>query len=279
MPSRSDVDRPVALDEFMSALRDLRALAGDPSFRRMAAKSGAVSHATLHLTVTGRRLQPWETVREFVRACDGDEDAWHARWEETSRALAADPRDATRAAAGEVPAPPPRAWWRAPRVLAPAAAVLAVIVVAVVVAVRAGDGDHDSDGRAAAAQGQRSRPVVYPGDAARFVGDVTYPDGTRVKPDAQFVKVWEFRNSGTVEWRSRYLQRTDLPIGRDDCATPERIPINDTHPRQNVQVTVTVRTPPTAPVDCKVHWKMVDGSGHVLMPGYRPVFFAVRVRR
>lgn len=79
--------RPPALDEFMAELKRLRQQAGNPSFRKLAELSGAVSHATLHLTVTGRRLQPWETVREFVRACGGDEAEWCARYRRTKAVL------------------------------------------------------------------------------------------------------------------------------------------------------------------------------------------------
>src|SRR5690606_21342732 len=61
----------------------------------MAERSGAVSHATLHLTVKGRRLQPWETVREFVRACGGDEAEWSARYARTKAILSGEiPPDA-----------------------------------------------------------------------------------------------------------------------------------------------------------------------------------------
>ncbi|MBK1787715.1 NBR1-Ig-like domain-containing protein [Prauserella cavernicola] len=311
MPSPKMVERPAALEEFVASLRRLRERAGDPSFRRMASKSGAVSHATLHLTVTGHRLQPWETVREFVRACDGDEDEWHARWQRTRDALAdgagtcgsadsgdigeprtaddpepAEPAAAVRAAplpaprdAVGVPVPAagtperPRPWWRSAPVTAGLVAVV-VALVAVVVVLVANPGDQPpSEQSVAAASGS-----LHPGDATRFVGDVTIPDGTEVRPGSQFVKVWELQNTGSVEWRQRHLQRIDLPIGQDDCRTPERIPVTDTAPREHVQITVTVRAPATAPADCKVRWKMVDDSGRELLPGYRPIFFEVRVR-
>lgn len=90
--------RPPALDEFVAELKRLRQQAGNPSFRKMAELSGAVSHATLHLTVTGRRLQPWETVREFVRACGGDEAEWCSRYRRTKAVLSGelpDPADNT----------------------------------------------------------------------------------------------------------------------------------------------------------------------------------------
>lgn len=335
-------ERPAALEEFMSALRQLREQAGNPSFRRMATTSGAVSHATLHLTVTGRRLQPWETVREFVRACGGDEQEWHTRWKATHAALTDESSRAARGGAGapveraeqgadgshgagEVPGDrdglPDRSGERrlpghalqdlrqgqagadrptgqpgvggrvgqageSPKPAAEPARkrppvsrhrwllVLLVLVVAAAAATVTALVDRDDPPHV-------PKPVraVHPGDASDFIADVTIPDGTVVPPDSQFVKVWELKNSGSVHWRDRYLQRIDLPIRRDDCRTPERIPINDTAPQEHVQITVTVRTPDVAPVDCTVYWKMVDEAGQALLPGYRPIFFAVHVRR
>ncbi|GAB2766847.1 NBR1-Ig-like domain-containing protein [Amycolatopsis magusensis] len=256
MPRLEAEERAPALEEFMAGLRELRARAGEPSFRRMASKSGAVSHATLHLTVTGKRLQPWETVREFVRACDGDEDEWHGRWSATQLALAED-----------APAPA-TAWWRSKRVLVPVAAALAVAVAIVVVTFLP---------REQPAETAEPAGPPYPGDSSRFVADVTIPDDTVVKPGTQFVKVWEIQNTGTVEWRGRYLKRTD-PVDAGDCRTPERIPVNDTAPQQHVQVTVTVSAPPTAPVDCRVYWKMVDEADRELLPARQPIFFSVLVR-
>ncbi len=251
-------ERTPELEAFMSELRKLRTRAGEPSFRKMAAKSGAVSHATLHLTVTGRRLQPWETVREFVRACDGDEEEWHARWQGLQLVLSADSTDRE-----PEPARPFR-WWRSKRVLVPLAVVLIAAIATAVVILLPGD--------------QEPAGPPHPGDSSKFIADVTIPDETVVKPGTQFVKVWEIKNAGTVEWRNRFLRRTDLPVAPGACRTPERIPINDTAPQQHVQVTVTVNTPPTAPVDCKVFWKMVDEQDRELLPSRQPIYFSVLVR-
>ncbi|GAB3738364.1 hypothetical protein GCM10027598_66620 [Amycolatopsis oliviviridis] len=259
MPGAQAEERTPELEAFMDELRKLRTRAGEPSFRKMAAKSGAVSHATLHLTVTGRRLQPWETVREFVRACDGDEEEWHARWQGVQLVLSAD-REPD-------PAPDPapaRSQWRSKRVLVPLALVVAAAIAAVVVVLLPG--------------GENAPEPPHPGDASKFVADVTIPDDTVVKPGTQFVKVWELKNTGTVEWKKRYLRRTDLPVAPGACRTPDRIPVNDTAPQGNVQVTVTVGTPPTAPADCKVFWKMVDEQDRELFPGNRPIYFSVLVR-
>ncbi|WP_410657530.1 NBR1-Ig-like domain-containing protein [Amycolatopsis sp. lyj-112] len=260
MPRLQTGERTPELEAFMSELRKLRTRAGEPSFRKMAAKSGAVSHATLHLTVTGRRLQPWETVREFVRACDGDEEEWHARWQGVQLVLSAEREPA---------AEPPAAWWRSKRVLVPLAIVLIAAITAVVVVLLPGEQETQAAGPAG---------PHHPGDSSKFIADVTVPDETVVKPGTQFVKVWEVKNTGTVEWRKRYLRRTDLPVAPGACRTPERIPINDTAPQQHVQVTVTVSTPPTAPVDCKVFWKMVDEQDRELLPTRQPIYFSVLVR-
>ncbi|MFC3453255.1 NBR1-Ig-like domain-containing protein [Amycolatopsis speibonae] len=252
MPGPQAEERAPELEAFMDGLRKLRTGAGEPSFRKMAAKSGAVSHATLHLTVTGRRLQPWETVREFVRACGGDEEEWHARWQGVQLVLSAEREPE--------PTPvPPR--WRSKRVLVPLALVLVAVIAAVVVILLPGEPGPP-----------------HPGDSSSFVADVTIPDDTVVKPGTQFVKVWEIKNTGTVEWKKRYLRRTDLPVAPGACRTPDRIPVNDTAPQGNVQVTVTVSTPPTAPADCKVFWKMVDEQDRELFPGNKPIYFSVLVR-
>lgn len=74
--------RSVAIDGFVSRLVTLREEAGNPSFRAMAKRSGAISHATMHDAVQGTRLPSWETVREFASACDADPEALRAPWEE-----------------------------------------------------------------------------------------------------------------------------------------------------------------------------------------------------
>lgn len=264
----------------MADLRQLRRQAGEPSFRQMANRSGAVSHATLHLTVTGHRLQPWETVREFVRACGGDETVWQARWQETHDALdtdeesdsdVANPSFQTGSDTGEAAAEPTRRWWRSKRLLVPLA--VGVVVVITTAAVLLLGRNENAPVAALDLDG-----TVHEGDSSKFLADVTVPDGTVVQPGEQIVKVWLLRNNGSVYWRDRYLERVEQSSGPDSCRTPDRVPINDTAPQQNVQISVVVRAPATAPAACKVHWKMVDESGRELLPGYRPIFFELRVR-
>lgn len=74
--------RSSAIDAFTQRLVQVRADAGDPSFRAMAKRSGAISHATMHDAVQGVRLPSWETTVEFARACGVDPETLRAEWEQ-----------------------------------------------------------------------------------------------------------------------------------------------------------------------------------------------------
>ncbi|WP_203858804.1 NBR1-Ig-like domain-containing protein [Plantactinospora mayteni] len=265
----------------------------------MAAVSRSISHTTLHEAASGARFPSWETTREFVRACHGDETAWRSRWE-SARAAA----DSTPPAVGESgPAPvtgsshpvpaaggrPGLGWARrgsarlgGPVTLGALALVGALLAAALLVAAwpdREPSGAPTgvtSAGTASTGLAEVPAGPLIDGDRSRFITDVTIPDGTRVRVDETFVKIWEIQNAGTVSWRNRYLQREDVPPRPGSCRTPERIPIGDTLPNERVKVSVTV-TAPAAPTTCMVRWKMVDEVGRQLFPTARPVFFLVHV--
>jgi hypothetical protein len=244
--------------EFAHALATLKIEAGDPSYDRMRTQLGAAaSKSALSAAARGQELPSWETTWEFVRSLspagsDLDEVArhWRSRW------------DAARTAADRrppPPAPPPATRGRSDR-----------RVMAVGLLVGAAVGGLVWLLVAAAAP---APPIE--GDAAAFVADVTVPDGSVVAAGEPFVKTWEIRNSGTVPWAGRYLER--LP-GRDGtaCRTPDRVPVPPTAPGEPVRVSVTVDAPP-GPATCTVHWKMVDADGRAFFPKSRPLFFEVTV--
>jgi hypothetical protein len=259
------------VSEFAEELRRLRAGAGNPSFRQMAGVSRSISHTTLHEAATGSRFPSWETTREFVRACGADEAEWRARWEHAKQAAAGRP--------GPVPGGPPAPGGRGPgtrRGRPPRPLVLVVAGIA-------------GGGAAAVAiitmwpaepspKAQSSLPTgpMIPGDRSRFITDVTIPDGTKVKVNETFEKVWEIQNAGTIFWRNRFLQRLDVPVSSTSCRTVARIPVGDTLPNDRVKISVTV-TAPRTPGTCMVKWKMVDAQGRQLFPTSRPVYFLVHV--
>ncbi|WP_050671366.1 NBR1-Ig-like domain-containing protein [Luteipulveratus halotolerans] len=72
--------RTAAIEEFVARLVQLREDAGRPSFRTMAVRSGAISHATMHDAVRGARMPSWETTVEFAKACGADPRTLRADW-------------------------------------------------------------------------------------------------------------------------------------------------------------------------------------------------------
>ena len=297
-----------AAERFAGQLRMLRAEAGNPSFRKMAARSGRISHTTLHEATAGTRFPSWETTREFVRACAADEVQWRRRWEAANPADAV-PAELTPVAVGPAaaagsraepvdlpasqlpPTPsevvPAAAPARSARAL-PAAgvrrnrrrwpAVAGVLLVVVAVLGVAGRSVSRDGAPAGAATPRSSSDALIPGDASRFVGDVTIPDGTQVKVDAHFVKVWAVANAGTVRWHNRFM----VPVhpGGDDggCKVPERVPVGDTSPGEQVMISVEVIAS-SRPGRCWVGWKMADEDGRFFFPSSRPGYFLVDVVR
>ncbi|MCT9931674.1 NBR1-Ig-like domain-containing protein [Planotetraspora sp. A-T 1434] len=82
MPARAKT-----IEDFAAALRELRKSVGNPPFREMSGRSGAISHTTLHEATKGNRLPSWETTVEFVKACGADPAAYRERWERANLAV------------------------------------------------------------------------------------------------------------------------------------------------------------------------------------------------
>ncbi|QYC45560.1 hypothetical protein Nocox_40085 [Nonomuraea coxensis DSM 45129] len=79
--------RAEAIEDFAATLRELRNAVGNPPFREMSGRSGAISHTTLHEATKGNRLPSWETTVEFVKACDADPAAYREHWERANRVV------------------------------------------------------------------------------------------------------------------------------------------------------------------------------------------------
>ncbi|RAO31253.1 hypothetical protein ONO23_04079 [Micromonospora noduli] len=333
--AQSTQDRQAA-ERFAEQLRALRTAAGDPSFRKMAGRSGRISHTTLHEAAAGTRFPSWETVREFVRACEADEVQWRRRWEDAQRPgtvhgiadgdaapvstdsppgadipittggmepdTGTDAPETHGPVVSVVPLPSPEernalrstdypptdedvAAARRPRLpwLAAAAVLLVVAMVAVLGVVVRGRSSRDDSGAVAASSAPSVSPSasafsdsLIPGDSSKFISDVTIPDGTRVRVNSQFVKVWALKNVGKVAWHNRFLARTNPTADADGCRVPDRVAIGDTPPDEQVMISVEV-TAPSRPGKCWVSWKMVDENGQEFFPTRRPVYFMVTV--
>jgi hypothetical protein len=239
------------------------------------AKTAHYSHTALAGALSGGRLPSRELTLAFVLACGGDQETWQARWDQTSTSIEREPRL-------EPVFRPPR-WPRA------------ALVAAVVVAAVAGGGvtmmvlRPDTLARShqqppatappspvvAPISDNADRPLV-PGDAARFVADITIPNGLIVHTNQHFTKIWAVRNTGTVYWRNRYLERYGVLQAPELCGSPQRVPVPDTAPGQEVQISVAF-TAPSLPGSCKTAWSMTDGNGHDYFPAGFGLFMVVNV--
>lgn len=270
--------RPETIDDFAATLRDLRNSVGNPPFREMSGRSGAISHTTLHEATKGNRLPSWETTVEFVKACGADPAAYREPWERANRTVRSVPEVA--------PSPVPPKRFRlvvlatAAFAVAAGAAVLIVVnrgstpagpppITASAVALSPADCPVRSSNPPAA-------PPAHKGDAAAFIEDVTLIDCTSVGAGKTVTKVWRLKNTGTVPWQGYSLRRLDPAQQADQCQTISDVPIKDTQPGEMVDIRTDITTP-RKPGLCYVRFKMVDASGTVVFPGSRPVNFQIIV--
>lgn len=67
--------------KFALVLSAARQAAGNPSFRKMASRSGCISHTTLHEATQGNRFPSWETTVEFARSIGRDPSDFEQQWQ------------------------------------------------------------------------------------------------------------------------------------------------------------------------------------------------------
>lgn len=290
-------ERARVIGDFAARLRDMRAEAGNPSFREMAGRSKAISHTTLHEAAQGHRLPSWATVVEFAKACDSDPESLRPEWEGADRTVRRDAGSAdTPADAADDTAAPARRRWLP---LAVGSGVAALAVLGVVLALTLG-GDDEPTGRTAAGtptstpavppsgSGQAARytaadcpvkqkqpplrPATRQGDKADFIGDITAPDCSHFPRGGTFTKIWRFKNEGSVRWQGYTMRRLDTADGRGQCQTIRDVPIPDTAPGRQVDVTVQV-TAPSTPGFCFVRYRIVTPEGDDAFPGGRSINF------
>lgn len=309
-------DRSAAIDGFVARLKQVREGAGRPSFREMAKRSGAISHATLHDALQGARMPSWETTVEFAKACGSDPEELREAWERAAAIVraesggCADDDDATpeSEAAPEsqaAPAVEPGPSRKGPLlVIAAAVAVLAVAAgVALVQMTRSGTSDaagSSSTITGEARDAYSSAPFapstttsdqgcpenvdvpagtksLVPDDGSDFVEDVTIADCATQPRGETIVKTWSFKNTGTVEWKNRFLHRINAHEGSPGCRAPERVGIPDTEPGETVKVSVTIATPDSR-ATCFARWMQTDEDGNFTFPEQRPYYYTFKVR-
>ena len=114
------------------------------------------------------------------------------------------------------------------------------------------------------------------GDKSKFICDVTIPDGTIVKVNQKFTKIWEIQNVGSIIWDNRYLQREGPCEGPKRLKSRNRVRIPYTAPGQRVKIKVSFIVP-SVPGSYYCEWKMVDEKGNYLLPNQKPIAVFVDV--
>lgn len=95
-------------------------------------------------------------------------------------------------------------------------------------------------------------------DAAEFLADVTYPDGSIVPRNTTFVKIWRIRNVGTCTWSTSYAL---VFSGGDGMNAPASVGMpGSVAPGQYIEIPVTMKSPGN---DGKYrgYWKLRNASG------------------
>jgi transcriptional regulator with XRE-family HTH domain len=123
------------------------------------------------------------------------------------------------------------------------------------------------------------RPKLYralPGDASTFLGD-TIPHGTLMAPGQAFVKTWRIRNSGTVPWQGRRLERAGPLTGPGLISSLRFVDVPDTAPGETVEIAAPLKAPT---YDCTsiAYFKLVDSEGRLCFPDSYQLGLDVLVR-
>lgn len=103
----------------------------------------------------------------------------------------------------------------------------------------------------------QSTPTGITCDDAKWVEDVTVPDGTQMSPGQDFVKTWKVRNTGSCTWGSGYA----LIHGYDEKMEGIAEPLSGTvAPGEEVEVSVRFKAPANAG-EHRSYWRMQNASG------------------
>ena len=95
-------------------------------------------------------------------------------------------------------------------------------------------------------------------DAAQFLADVTYPDGSLLPRSTTFVKIWRIKNIGTCTWTTSYAL---VFSGGDSLGSSSVIGMPGTVlPGQYIELPVTL-TSPNKDGNFTGYWKLRNASG------------------
>eukprot|EP01111_Echinosteliopsis_oligospora_P010118 TRINITY_DN3093_c0_g1_i1.p1 TRINITY_DN3093_c0_g1~~TRINITY_DN3093_c0_g1_i1.p1 ORF type:complete len:663 (-),score=240.22 TRINITY_DN3093_c0_g1_i1:68-2056(-) len=110
---------------------------------------------------------------------------------------------------------------------------------------------HSSAIGSSAPSSLRQKPI------ARFVKDVTIPDGTRVAVGTKVVKTWRVRNEGD-SWPSGAVL---VHVGGENLTTNTTVPIPSAAPGEEVDISVELNMP-SVPGRYNTFWRLCTAEGN-----------------
>ena len=95
-------------------------------------------------------------------------------------------------------------------------------------------------------------------DAASFVSDVTYPDGSILTRGSPFTKTWRIKNTGTCTWSTSYAI---VFVSGEKLGAPDAISLpGSVGPGQSIDISVNMSAP-NAEGRYRGNWKLRNASG------------------
>ena len=95
-------------------------------------------------------------------------------------------------------------------------------------------------------------------DFAKYVSDVTIPDGTQMTPGQKFVKTWQIKNTGTCTWSKSYT----LVYGYGEKMSGQAVALTgDVPPGGTTEVSVNLTAPSKAGTYTAA-WRMANPKGY-----------------
>lgn len=113
-------------------------------------------------------------------------------------------------------------------------------------------------------------------DAARFMADVTVPDGTQYSPGAAFIKTWRLKNTGSCTWNTSYTLVFD---SGEAMSGPASLPLPGTvAPDQEIDLSVSLMAPAKAG-KYRGYWRLQNAAGQTIPieKGYNGKSFFVEI--
>jgi hypothetical protein len=95
-------------------------------------------------------------------------------------------------------------------------------------------------------------------DEAKYVSDMTVPDGTQMTPGQQFIKTWQIKNTGTCTWAAGYT----LIYGYGEKMNGKAVALTaDVAPGGTAEVSVNL-TAPSKVGSYTGAWRMSNAKGY-----------------